>query len=39
MRGATPTTFLQHFYNKSWVVSSDWFKFEFNIEINFLTQQ
>ena len=30
---------LQHFYNKSWVISYYWFKFEFSIEITFLTQQ
>ena len=30
---------LQYFYNKSWVVSYYWFKFEFSIEITFLTQQ
>ena len=30
---------LQQFYNKSWVVSYYWFKFEFRIEITFLTQQ
>ena len=30
---------LQHFYNKSWMVSYYWFKFEFNTEITFLTQQ
>ena len=28
---------LQHFYNKSWVVSYYWFKFEFSTEIIFLT--
>ena len=38
-RDATSTTILQHFYNKSWVVSYYWFKFEFSIEITFLTQQ
>ena len=30
---------LQHFYNKSWVVSYYLFKFEFSTEITFLTQQ
>ena len=30
---------LQYFYNKSWVTSYYWFKFEFNTEITFLTQQ
>ena len=39
LRDATSTTFLQYFYNKSWVVSYYWFKFEFSIEITFLTQQ
>ena len=39
MRDATSTTILQHFYNKSWVVSYYWFKFEFSTEITFLTQQ
>ena len=39
MRCATFTTILQHFYNKSWVVNYYWFKFEFNTEITFLTQQ
>ena len=39
MRGATSTTILQHSYNKSWVVSYYWFKFEFSTEITFLTQQ
>ena len=38
-RGATSTTILQHSYNKSWVVSYYWFKFEFSTEITFLTQQ
>ena len=38
-RDATSTTILQHFYNKSWVVSYYWFKFEFSTEITFLTQQ
>ena len=37
MRGATSTTILQHFYNKSWVVSYYWLKFEFSTEITFLT--
>ena len=36
-RSATSTTFLQHFYNKSWMVSYYWFKFEFSTEIIFLT--
>ena len=31
--------YLQHFYNKSWVVSYYWFKFEFSTEITFSTQQ
>ena len=39
LRGATSTTILQHFYNKSWVVSYYWFKFEFSTEITFLTLQ
>ena len=39
MRDATSTTFLQHFYNKSHVVSCYWFKFETNIKITFLPQQ
>ena len=39
LRDATSTTILQHFYNKSWVVSYYWFKFEFSTEITFLTQQ
>ena len=30
---------LQYFYNKSWMVSYYWFKFEFSTEITFLTQQ
>ena len=30
---------LQQFYNKSWVISYYWFKFEFSTEITFLTQQ
>ena len=30
---------LQYFYNKSWVISYYWFKFEFSTEITFLTQQ
>ena len=38
-RDATSTTILQYFYNKSWVVSYYWFKFEFSTEITFLTQQ
>ena len=38
-KNATSTTILQYFYNKSWVVSYYWFKFEFSIEITFLTQQ
>ena len=38
-KSATSTTILQYFYNKSWVVSYYWFKFEFSIEITFLTQQ
>ena len=29
---------LQHFYNKSQVVSCYWFKFETNIKITFLSQ-
>ena len=29
---------LQHFYNKLWVISYYWFKFEFGTEITFLTQ-
>ena len=33
------TTILQHFYNKLWMVSYYWFKFEFSTEITFLTQQ
>ena len=28
---------LQHFYNKSWMISYYWFKFEFSIKISFLT--
>ena len=35
-RDATSTTFLQHFYNKSQVVSCYWFKFETNTKITFL---
>ena len=38
-RDATSTTFLQHFYNKSQVVSCYWFKFEINTKITFLPQQ
>ena len=33
--GATSTTFLKHFYNKSWVVSYYLFKFEFGIDYFF----
>ena len=33
------TIILQYSYNKSWVVSYYWFKFEFSTEITFLTQQ
>ena len=39
MRDATATIFLQHFYNKSQVVSCYWFKFETNTKITFLPQQ
>ena len=38
-RDATSTTFLQHFYNKSQVVSGYWFKFQTNAKITFLPQQ
>ena len=31
--------YLQHFYNKSWIISYYWFKFEFSTKITFLTQQ
>ena len=36
---ATSTIFLQHFYNKSHVISYYLFKFEFNTKITFLIQQ
>ena len=39
LRDATSTTILQHFYNKSQVVSCYWFKFETNSKITFLSQQ
>ena len=39
MRDATSTTILQHFYNKSQVVSCYWFEFETNSKITFLSQQ
>ena len=35
-KSATSTIFLQHFHNKSQVISYYQFKFEFNIEITFL---
>ena len=35
LRGAMSTTFLKHFYNKSWVVSYYLFKFEFGIDYFF----
>ena len=38
-KDATSTTFLQHFYNKSQVVSGYWFKFQTNAKITFLPQQ
>ena len=38
-RSAMSTIFLQHFHNKSHMVSCYWFKFEFSIKIIFLTQQ
>ena len=38
-KSATFTIFLQHFHNKSHVVSYYQFKFEFNTEITFLIQQ
>ena len=38
-RNATSTTFLQHFYNKSQVVSGYWFKFQTKSKITFLPQQ
>ena len=38
-RDATSTTILQHFYNKSQVVSCYWFEFETNSKITFLSQQ
>ena len=33
------TRHLQHFYNKSQVISCYWFKFETNTKITFLPQQ
>ena len=39
LRDATSTTILQHFYNKSQVVSCYWFEFETNSKITFLSQQ
>ena len=38
-KNATFTIFLQHFHNKSQVISYYQFKFEFNTEITFLIQQ
>ena len=38
-KGVISTIFLQHFYNKSHVISYYQFKFEFNTEIIFLIQQ
>ena len=38
-KNATSTIFLQHFHNKSQVISYYQFKFEFNTEITFLIQQ
>ena len=38
-KSATFTIFLQHFHNKSQVISCYYFKFEFNTEITFLIQQ
>ena len=35
----TSTIFLQHFHNKSHVISYYQFKFEFNTDITFLIQQ
>ena len=38
-KSVTFTIFLQHFHNKSQVISYYQFKFKFNTEINFLIQQ
>ena len=38
-KSATFTIFLQHFHNKSQLISCYYFKFEFNTEITFLIQQ
>ena len=39
LRDAMSRTILQHFYNKSQVVSYYWFEFETNSKITFLSQQ
>ena len=39
MRDAIFTIFLQHFHNKSQMVSCYWFKFELNTKIIFLPKQ
>ena len=38
-KSATSTIFLQHFHNKSQVISYYQLKFEFNTDITFLIQQ
>ena len=38
-KSATSTIFLQHFYNKSQVISYYQLNFEFNTDITFLIQQ
>ena len=39
MSDVSSIIFLQHFYNKSQVVSCYWFKFQTNAKITFLPQQ